>query len=515
MSQPIVGTNNALVADLQSQSQRSGLITVFEVLLPESDIGGAGVDKLYFHDGANGAADITWYSLNDEDNFGSTTSGHYGQQTYQAFPVESEGWEIRGTGSLPRPSVRFANINQYWSANLSNFDDLVGAKVIRRRTLEKYLGTNPPVEFNRDVYFIERKAAETPVMVEFELVSAFDVQGVKLPRRSIIAARCPWKYKDTAQGGCDWPVDNKYTINTDGTSTEYTLYFDKDDNQITSAQYSVWGTQDNTVKRKANLYETTSYSVGDYVQYYRPIGGLYPVSAVSDGTNERTLTLASAAARDVFSVGDFTILKGFTHADQNYKSIPVYVKAKGSGSTYTITVEDDQSVDGDSVSTMGYVQATRLTLYKCKVAHTLSTSDSADDIVKPTNISFWEFGDVCGKRLNSCAIRYGHEPHGTGIRKISVTDGNGIVMGGSGYTSAPTVTITGGGGSGATATASISGGAVFKVVVNNPGTDYTSVPTIGFTGGGGSGATAIAYINTRYTRNVDLPFGGFPGAALY
>ena len=512
MSQPIVGANNSLVADLQSQSQRSGLVTVFEVILPESDIGGPGVDKLYFHDGANGTSDVTWYSLNDEDNFGSQTASHYGQQTYQAFPVESEGWEVRGTGSLPRPTVRFANINQYWSANLSNFDDLVGAKVIRRRTLEKYLGTNPPVEFNRDVYFIERKASETPTMVEFELTSAFDTQGVKLPRRAIIAARCPWKYKDTAQGGCDWPVDNKYTITTEGTATEHTLYFDKDDNQITS--YNVWGTQDNTVKRKANLYEAKTYSVGDYVQYYRPIGGLYPVSAVSDGTNERTLTLANAAARDVFSVGDFTVLKGFTHADQNYKSIPVYVKAKGTGTTYTITVEDDQSVDGDTVSTMGYVQATRLTLYKCITAHTLATSDAAEDIIKPTNISYWEFGDVCGKRLNSCAIRYGHEPQGSGVTKVSLTDAStGVQMQGSGYTSA-TVAFSGGGGSGAAASATVAGGKVTKITVTTAGSGYSAPPTVTISGDG-SGATAFAQINARGTRNVDLPFGGFPGAALY
>ena len=71
MRQPIVGTNNSLVTDLQSQSQASGLITVFEVLLPESDIGGPGIDKLYFHDGRNGTSDITWYSLNDENNFGN------------------------------------------------------------------------------------------------------------------------------------------------------------------------------------------------------------------------------------------------------------------------------------------------------------------------------------------------------------------------------------------------------------------------------------------------------------
>ncbi len=62
--------------------------------------------------------------------------------------------------------------------------------------------------------------------------------------------------------------------------------------------------------------------------------------------------------------------------------------------------------------------------------------------------------------------------------------------GGTGYTSAPTVTISGGGGSGATATATISGGAVTGVKITNYGTGFTSVPTITISGGGGSGATA-------------------------
>ena len=115
MSQPIVGT---IPADLQGQSVNSSLVTVFEVEVPNSDIGGAGIDKLYFHDGVT--ADLTtddgvvkWYTLLDDNNFGSTTPGHYGEQFYTPFPVESEGWDVRGSGSLPRPTVRFANINQF------------------------------------------------------------------------------------------------------------------------------------------------------------------------------------------------------------------------------------------------------------------------------------------------------------------------------------------------------------------------------------------------------------------
>ena len=74
-------------------------------------------------------------------------------------------------------------------------------------------------------------------------------------------------------------------------------------------------------------------------------------------------------------------------------------------------------------------------------------------------------------------------------------------QGGSGYTTAPTVTFSGGGGTGATATAtigtssSVNGtvtGAVTGITITNGGSGYTSTPTITITGGGGSGAFARA-----------------------
>jgi len=499
MSEPNVGTNNVIVSDVQTQSQSSGFITVFEVEIPGSDIGGGGVDKLYFHDGANGAADVQWLSLKDDSNFGSTTLGHYGQQTYSAFPVESEGWEVRGsgTGSLPRPSIRFANINQYWNAHLSDYDDLVGAKVTRRRTLAKYVVLDAaPVEFNRDVYYIERKSSETPILVEFELTSAFDVQGVKLPRRSIIAARCPWKYKDSDQGGCDWPTDNRFTI--DG--TEQILYFDKDDVRITT--HPTWGRQDVSSNRTSNLYAATSYSVGNYVEYQRPIGGIFAATGVGTGAN---VTYTGVDSGHGITVGDFVIAKGFTDADANFKSVPLYVSAVAST---TVTVQNPSAT---ITTSSGFLQLTRVTLYKCITAHSIAVSDSVDDILKPTNISFWEFGDVCGKRLNSCAIRYGHNPAGTGLTGVLVDKTAGAAGGGSGYSAVPAVTFSGGGGSGAAATAVIGGGKVTVINITAAGTGYTSAPTVAVAGN----ATATAQINLRGTRNVSLPFGGFPGAALY
>jgi len=86
-----------------------------------------------------------------------------------------------------------------------------------------------------------------------------------------------------------------------------------------------------------------------------------------------------------------------------------------------------------------------------------------------------------------------------------------VTNGGSGYTSAPSVSITGGGGAGATAQAYIgSDGAVVGVIVTNYGSGYASTPTIGFSGGGGSGATATATVgcDNIVNRELRLVFGG-------
>ena len=67
-----------------------------------------------------------------------------------------------------------------------------------------------------------------------------------------------------------------------------------------------------------------------------------------------------------------------------------------------------------------------------------------------------------------------------------------VVTGGTGYTSAPGVTIIGGGGTGATASATVAGGVVTAVNILTTGNGYTSAPIIMFSGPpGSSGASAV------------------------
>ncbi len=75
-----------------------------------------------------------------------------------------------------------------------------------------------------------------------------------------------------------------------------------------------------------------------------------------------------------------------------------------------------------------------------------------------------------------------------------------VSAGGTGYTSAPTITISAPTGTGQTetaeATATVSGGAVTKITLTNKGKGYTSAPTITISGGGGSSATATATLDS-------------------
>lgn len=100
-------------------------------------------------------------------------------------------------------------------------------------------------------------------------------------------------------------------------------------------------------------------------------------------------------------------------------------------------------------------------------------------------------------RLNLVRRRgYGKLLNGEGVKTLNIT------AGGTGYTSAPVVTITGGGGSGATAVATVSGGRITGVKMTSHGTQYTSLPTVSVSGGGGTGA-ALSPVLTLVT-DADL-----------
>lgn len=126
-------------------------------------------------------------------------------RTYQPFPIEVEGCDMDATGKLPRPTLRCSNIGGAIGAYVRTLQDGLGATVRRKRALGKYLdavnfpGGNPYADpnthFPDDLFYVARKTVEDPIFVEFELAAKFDVAGIDLPRRQVIAGTCQWVYR--------------------------------------------------------------------------------------------------------------------------------------------------------------------------------------------------------------------------------------------------------------------------------------------------------------------------------
>lgn len=146
-------------------------------------------------------------------------------QTYEPFPIEATGFELDSAGTLPRPKLRGSNIGGLLGSYLRSMADALGAKVTRKRTLGKYLDAvnfpdgnpyaNPNTYFPDEIYYVAQKITENPITVEIELAVRFDVQGVALPRRQVIAGTCQWIYRSSQCSYAGPPVQD---INGNATS---------------------------------------------------------------------------------------------------------------------------------------------------------------------------------------------------------------------------------------------------------------------------------------------------------
>lgn len=201
------------------------------VELFELDCTTVGGDVLRFHNGSN--------ELNGDVVFNGLT--------YTAYPIQARGFEFSGKGQLPRPSLTVANVTGLLGALVRTYEDLVGCKLTRRRTMVKYLdavnftgGVNPTADptaqLPEDVYFIDRKSTENKLVIEFELAAAFDIAGVQLPRRYIVQNVCAFKYRG---GECGYTG---------------TAYFDSSDQPVGSASLDVCGKRLSSCKARFGEY---------------------------------------------------------------------------------------------------------------------------------------------------------------------------------------------------------------------------------------------------------------------
>lgn len=187
----------------------SAIIELFEMTL-DSTLHGS-TDTYRWHNGANAnvTGNIVWNG-----------------NSYVRLPIKAEGFEYSNTGTLPRPTLTISNLDGVMTTLLlivnatTAGNDLGGATVKRIRTLKKYLdgeaAADPHAKFPDEIWYVDRKASENRDSVSFELASKFDLAGVMIPKRQIIANICQWKYRSTE---CGYSGSNYWDINDQAVAT--------------------------------------------------------------------------------------------------------------------------------------------------------------------------------------------------------------------------------------------------------------------------------------------------------
>lgn len=159
----------SLSPDLQNLNQTSGFVELY--VLDLTALGGA-----------------VYHYTNNISAIGGSLS--FNGVPYTAIPIKSEGWNFVSTGQAPKPTLTVGNVQKNLLALVVSLGDMVGAKVTRYRTYEKYLDNGATPDGSKflgpEVFLIEQKIAHNKTFISWQLTSIIDRFGMKLPRRQVL-----------------------------------------------------------------------------------------------------------------------------------------------------------------------------------------------------------------------------------------------------------------------------------------------------------------------------------------
>lgn len=334
-----MSTNDIITTDLQSQ-ELDAVVELYELKLNDTT-------TLFFHSGNDQSLNsVKFHPLNQPLKNNATEANEYIE-----LPLLLSGIERNADGASNRPVVTIANVGSVFKGLLNDesfsFQDLVGTRFTRRTTLAKYLvggaDDSTPFEFPVAAYIVDRISGENALAVEIELTMPFDVEGIKLPNRSVIGKYCVWNYQGASnlgQGGCTWPANNTLEDESD---FSYFVTFDIEDRPLVAS----------SLFDAADVTYTGNHSQDDYVVYDNKKWR----SEVD--SNNQTPSAASSFWTQVFTWVDWS-----------------------SGSSYSV---------GD------YVRYENKIWKALKASQNKAPSDS---------LVYWQRQDYCSKKLSGCKCRF-------------------------------------------------------------------------------------------------------------
>lgn len=329
--------------------------------------------------------------------------------TYYALPIEVDGLDIKNDGAMNRPTLSIANIESivrdtslFQNADDGQFDgianfkleDLIGKKLTERTTLEKYLTIDPTVSSSRAIieyptrkYVIDRIKTKTADVVMYELAAPYDLEGIKLPSRVVIGKYCPWEYQgrtfSTPIGGCTWPANGSVPA-------EPNTYAWRTANDEPLLWWGLIHNVGGSVKSGKTWNSSSQFLINTLVAL--PADG-----DSSPSWNERSYTYWQARATNTNSEP--------APNNSNWQQVFLF-RTWITGTTYkTHSTQSERNdyviypVSGNSDSTSSsWTLTDTSTIYRCIV--------ETDSAVPGNKSDYWVRGDVCGKLLNSCKVRF-------------------------------------------------------------------------------------------------------------
>lgn len=136
--------------------------------------------------------------------------------TYSPMPIEASGFDRRSSGAFPRPRVQVSNVLGTIGTLIRDYDNLRGARLLRRRTMARFLdaanfaagnaSADPLAEYAPELWLVDQCVARNRLTVQWQLRNPLDFDGVMLPGRVVQANYCPWKYRSSDCGYTGGPV---------------------------------------------------------------------------------------------------------------------------------------------------------------------------------------------------------------------------------------------------------------------------------------------------------------------
>lgn len=306
----------------------------------------------------------------------------YAERTYVSLPLNFTGFEHKSDGAYARPRVTFANVLQTFENSIVSNDDLIGNKIIRRKTLLKYTGTGgsgTPTEFPKQVFLIDRIEAANAQLVTFELSTPFDLAGVRVPNRYAIPNTCAWRYQGASTisavsngvGGCTWSNNNNGVA----------AYFDRNNNLLIDSTH----------------VQPTLHTGGSYTKDL-----VYKVQSTGTRNNPDGSTTSS----DIFNLWQPYATGTGTLDSTVARRVRQYTTYNSPGTTYYTFTEGE--LYNDLVYDNGQI-------WVCRKSHS--------DTQTPTVTSiYWQRADECGKKLSSCIARFRSTPSSANASVPSVDE---------------------------------------------------------------------------------------------